>query len=147
MTTTSSPEPSCTAPSGTAEPGSAVDDLRAVVGARRDLGPDYDRVLVQSFVERAEAHLLARLPGPASPVAPAGSPRRTGPVVAEIGQGGLGLAVATVAWGVLSTLLMVEVVGHEDLLAALIVVVGWAGLGLADLLYVVTALGRRRPGA
>lgn len=147
MTSAPSTGPSSTDATGTADASAAVDDLRAVVGARRDLGPDYDRVLVESFVERAEAHLLARRPAPAGPALPAAPLRRSGLLVAEIGQGGLGLAVATVTWGVLSTLLMVEVVGGRDLLAALAVVVGWAGLGLADLLYVVTALDRRRPAA
>jgi len=37
------------------------DDLRAAVGARRDLGPDYEDAVLDSFLERLEHSIAARV--------------------------------------------------------------------------------------
>ncbi|RVX40646.1 hypothetical protein EDD27_3062 [Nonomuraea polychroma] len=37
------------------------DDLQATLDARRDLGPDYDAALVESFVERLDETIAARV--------------------------------------------------------------------------------------
>lgn len=37
------------------------EDLRATIDARRDLGPDYEAALVDSFVERLDATIAARV--------------------------------------------------------------------------------------
>lgn len=37
------------------------DDLQATLDARRDLGPDYEAALVESFVERLDATIAARV--------------------------------------------------------------------------------------
>jgi hypothetical protein len=37
------------------------DDLQATIDARRDLGPDYEAALVESFVDRLDATISARV--------------------------------------------------------------------------------------
>jgi hypothetical protein len=37
------------------------EDLQATLDARRDLGPDYESALVESFVERLDATIAARI--------------------------------------------------------------------------------------
>ncbi|HEX4814112.1 MAG TPA: hypothetical protein VFV66_15320 [Nonomuraea sp.] len=37
------------------------DDLQATLDARRELGPDYEAALVESFVERLDATIAARI--------------------------------------------------------------------------------------
>lgn len=39
----------------------AAADLRATLGARRELGPEYDQALADSFVERLDALVAARV--------------------------------------------------------------------------------------
>jgi hypothetical protein len=39
----------------------AAADLRATLGARRELGPEYDQVLADSFVERLDTLVAARV--------------------------------------------------------------------------------------
>lgn len=119
----------------TSEPAAVSPDLQAVLGARRELGPDYDRALVDGFVERAERHLLAR-------AAVRDAPAVQKPATAEVGAGGLALALATIAWGLLSTFLGVVGGSGREPLLGLAIVAGWGALGLCDLGYLSMALDR-----
>ncbi|WP_214316535.1 hypothetical protein [Nonomuraea sediminis] len=80
------------------------EDLQATLDARRDLGPEYEAALVESFVERLDATIAARvhseLHGQApSPYAPYSSPPP--PPRARTGSGHMVLlALGSMALGV-----------------------------------------------
>lgn len=81
------------------------DDLRAVHAARRELGPAYDDALLDTFVDRAEAQLRARLDVQDPRIRRVG----TGPAAAirfqvSIGGPGLALIAGNIGWGLISTL-------------------------------------------
>jgi hypothetical protein len=76
-------------------------DMRATIEARRDLGPDYEAALVESFVERldesiarrvrAEMHATGAQPYPPPP------PRKGGNGSIPIALGSMGLAIPLTA--------------------------------------------------
>jgi hypothetical protein len=79
------------------------DDLQATLDARRDLGPDYETALVESFVERLDATIAARIqaelgthrPGPHAP-----APHRAknpGATMIPIALGSMGIGIPLTA--------------------------------------------------
>jgi len=136
---------------GQAMSGENPEELRAVHAARRELGPDYDDALLDSFVDRAEdqlRHRLAVSPPPASTPAAVARPTRRG-VHVSIGPGGLLLIAATSGWGVLST--VEEALNPYQIRGLSPLVFVWIVLGLFDAAYIGAQLASRerrpRPAA
>ena len=97
------------------EPRVPRDELQAAIEARRELGPDHERELIDSFVERIEQRLAKR---PTSTPAPRGG--REGSFVLTIVSLGVGIPLTAIA---LST----------GGLAALLIV--WVGIVLVNIAY------------
>jgi hypothetical protein len=82
-------------------------DLEAALEARRELGPEYEPALIDSFLEKLERRLPERVeeapPEPSGPITPLllGSIALGIPITAvslSNAPGGGGIAVAIVAW-------------------------------------------------
>jgi hypothetical protein len=107
-------------------------DMRATIEARRDLGPDYEAALVESFVDRLDESIARRVRaemhmagGPSPHPSP---PRKSGNGSVPIALGSMGLAIPLTA-------IAAESGGP---LALLLV---WGGIVAINLAH---ALGRRR---
>ncbi|MEO3868149.1 hypothetical protein ABGB18_04885 [Nonomuraea sp. B12E4] len=89
------------------------DDLQATIDARRDLGPDYETALVESFVERLDTTIAARVraeldqhgagphkrPAPGAPMIPiALGSMGLGIPLTAIAAGNAGLVGLTITW-------------------------------------------------
>ncbi|MFF4417636.1 hypothetical protein ACFYY8_34350 [Streptosporangium sp. NPDC001559] len=83
-------------------------DVRATIEARRDLGPEYEAALVESFVERLDSTIAARVRAELQatghhpqhyphPQGPHPVPRRKGNSTVPIALGSLGLAIPLTA--------------------------------------------------
>ncbi|WP_196452952.1 hypothetical protein [Planomonospora sp. ID82291] len=74
-------------------------DMHATLDARRDLGPEYEAALVESFVERLDATIAARVraevhaAGPSPYEPPLRKQRRSGGSPAAIALGSLGIGI------------------------------------------------------
>ncbi|MFI7701389.1 hypothetical protein [Nonomuraea sp. NPDC049480] len=84
------------------------DDLQATLDARRDLGPDYEAALVESFMERLDATIAARVRAElgthgAPPYGPPPHPKAKNPGAAMIpialGSMGIGVPLTAIAAG------------------------------------------------
>ncbi|MER6579568.1 hypothetical protein [Nonomuraea sp. NPDC001023] len=79
------------------------DDLQATLDARRDLGPDYEAALVESFVERLDATIAARVQAELSgqglaPVkAKAKQRQNNGAAIIPVALGSMGLGIPLTA--------------------------------------------------
>ncbi|MEU1392516.1 MULTISPECIES: hypothetical protein [unclassified Nonomuraea] len=77
------------------------DDLQATLDARRDLGPDYEAALVESFVERLDATIAARVQAELDGhgLAPAKPRQRqnSGAAMIPIALGSMGLGIPLTA--------------------------------------------------
>jgi len=73
-------------------------DMRATVEARRDLGPEYESALIESFVSRLEA-AIAQRPLTETRAAPAPRPRggERSSALIVLGSMGLGIPLTTIA--------------------------------------------------
>ncbi|WP_181871473.1 hypothetical protein [Sphaerisporangium album] len=123
-------------------PDNPRDELRATVEARRDLGPEYENVLIESFLEKLDHTIETRVraevaaqhghqeyappPGGAHP-APGRPSKQADPTIA-IALGSLGI-------GVPLTAIAVTQAGPGGLFLA------WTGIVLVN---IAAALGRRR---
>lgn len=118
-----------------------ADDLHATLGARRDLGADYDRVLADSFVERVDDLVARRVtdelarkrqwqPSYAAPYSPPAVSRREP-------RYPTGLAYASLALGIPISGAAGGTGGVGGLAAA------WLGIAAVN---VATAWGHRRAG-
>lgn len=101
------------------EPRASRDDLTAALDARRELGPDHERELVESFLDRVERDLERRVADRAPARRDYGSHEQRRFI----------LAMVSVAAGVPLTAIALGAGG----LAALIVV--WAGIVLVNLAF------------
>ncbi|MFC4534757.1 hypothetical protein [Sphaerisporangium dianthi] len=119
------------------------DELRATVEARRDLGPDYEQALIESFLEKIDSaidsrvraevaaqnghHLPPGRPGPygAPPPAP-GKAKGDATIPIALGSLGIGIPLTAIAAGE---------AGAAGLFLA------WTGIILVN---VAAAFGRRR---
>ncbi|GGS64756.1 hypothetical protein ACFFV7_01990 [Nonomuraea spiralis] len=78
------------------------DDLQATLDARRDLGPDYEAALVDSFVERLDAAIAARVQAEPNGhgVAPARPKQHNGGaamIPVALGSMGIGIPLTAIA--------------------------------------------------
>ncbi|WP_214410364.1 hypothetical protein [Sphaerisporangium fuscum] len=122
------------------------DDLRATVEARRDLGPEYEPVLIESFLEKLDAAIEARVraevaardgyhpyqapqghPGPYAPPPP---PRKQ-----KQGDATIPIALGSLGIGVPLTAIAATQAGPAGLFLA------WTGIVLVN---IAAAFGRRR---
>ncbi|MEV0383500.1 hypothetical protein [Nonomuraea sp. NPDC050643] len=70
------------------------DDLQATLDARRDLGPEYETALVDSFVDRLDATIAARVQAELGhPGAPPRKKQTPGGAMIPIALGSLGIGV------------------------------------------------------
>ncbi|WP_405149577.1 hypothetical protein OG589_14985 [Sphaerisporangium sp. NBC_01403] len=121
------------------------DELRATVEARRDLGPDYEHALIESFLEKIDSTIDARVraevaaqngyqghPGPQgyAPGAPPGQAKQH-----KQGDGTIPIALGSLGIGVPLTAIAATQAGPAGLFLA------WTGIILVN---VAAAFGRRR---
>ncbi|GAA0394446.1 hypothetical protein GCM10009530_52390 [Microbispora corallina] len=107
------PPPYATVPGPIASPGalgpqpprtspSTREDLRAVIAARRDLGPDYEDALVDSFLDKLDVEIAARVRGEvAAHLQQQGPrpPRKDAAVAVALGSLGIGVPLTAIAAG------------------------------------------------
>ncbi|MBB2915447.1 hypothetical protein FHS43_006767 [Streptosporangium becharense] len=105
-------------------------DMRATVEARRDLGPDYETALIESFVSRLDATITQRVRAEmhASRAAPPDRrpPRDSSPIAMMLASMGMGIPL---------TVITAEYGGGAGLLLS------WGGIVTINVAY---ALGRLR---
>ncbi|NUT43685.1 MAG: hypothetical protein HOV86_27210 [Thermoactinospora sp.] len=76
------------------------DDLQATLDARRDLGPEYETALVDSFVERLDAAIAARVHAELHGPAPARPKQHNGGaamIPIALGSMGIGIPLTAIA--------------------------------------------------
>lgn len=111
---------------------STREDLRAVLAARRDLGTDYEDVLVDSFLDKLDVEIAARVH---SEVAAQLAQRRQGTPQQEKKDSGVWVALGSLALGIPLTGAAGGVAGGAGVMLA------WFGIVTVNVAY---ALGRRR---
>ncbi|WP_214107359.1 hypothetical protein [Acrocarpospora catenulata] len=116
-----------------AEPSFPREDLRATVAARRDLGPEYESALTESFLDRVEATIAARVAAEADQRMP-NAKERAREERADSNRA-LGLALGSLGIAVPLTAATAYTAGMPGL------IVTWGGIVMVNLAY---ALGRRR---
>ncbi|NUW32902.1 hypothetical protein HTZ77_15875 [Nonomuraea sp. SMC257] len=74
------------------------EDLQATLDARRDLGPEYEAALVESFADRLDATIAARVQAELHRQVPfSGRTRRTGPPLVSLALGSMGIGIPLTA--------------------------------------------------
>jgi hypothetical protein len=75
------------------------DDLQATLDARRDLGPEYDAALVESFVDRLDATIAARVRAElgAHGAAPHHKAKSPGAAMIPVALGSMGIGIPLTA--------------------------------------------------
>jgi hypothetical protein len=109
--------------------GPTRDDLTAAVGARRELGPEYEDAVLDSFLAKLDRQMQARVDATA-----AERSRDTTPAQGERDPG-LTLGIVSVIAGIPVTAITT---GTEELAA---LIVAWGGIAAVN---VAHAWGRRR---
>ncbi|HEY9525170.1 MAG TPA: hypothetical protein VIR33_18170 [Thermopolyspora sp.] len=105
------------------------DELRAAVEARRDLGPDYESALVESFLDRVEKTIASRVQGEVNAQLTQHPGRRyksrdpsiaialgslgIGVPLTAIASGTTGLAGLLIAWGGIITVNMAHAISRR----------------------------------
>ncbi|MEV0158718.1 hypothetical protein [Nonomuraea fuscirosea] len=84
---------------------STGDELRAAVSARRDLGPEFEDAVVESFLDRVGTEIDRRVDERVAQIAPEQTAKvaRPGPTEAQR----LALAIVSMALGTIMTLVLV----------------------------------------
>ncbi|NUR84177.1 MAG: hypothetical protein HOY71_08840 [Nonomuraea sp.] len=103
------------------------DELRATVSARRELGPDYDDALVETFLQKMSSEVDRRVD---ERLATSASPKALSKERQAADGRALALAIVSVVMG------MIVTTSSDERL----VVVAWVGIVLVNLIF---ALGRR----
>jgi hypothetical protein len=124
------------------------DELRATVEARRDLGPDYEHALIESFLEKIDATIDARVraevaaqngyqgyPGPQGHPGPHGGPHPGQGKPHKQGDGTIPIALGSLGIGIPLTAIASGEAGLPGLFLA------WTGIILVN---IAAAFGRRR---
>ncbi len=114
--------------------GSTRDDLTAAVGARRELGPDYEDAVLDSFLARLDRQMQERVDATVAERISSGERRAAGAAPARRDPG-LTLGIVSVIAGIPVTAITT---GTEELAA---LIVSWAGIAAVN---VAHAWGRRR---
>ena len=113
------------------------DELRAILAARSQLGPEYDSSLIESFLAKVEQEIDARVDARVGQALARG-PAADGPPPRRAQGGGTELALGSIALGI-----PVTAVAASDLHGVLGfagVAVAWAAIAAIN---IVRALGRR----
>ncbi|GIH28286.1 hypothetical protein Aph01nite_65960 [Acrocarpospora phusangensis] len=116
-----------------ADPSFPRDDLRATIAARRDLGPEYEAALTESFLNRIEATIAAQVAAEASRRLP--NPKERAREDRAEGGRALGLALGSLGIAIPLTGAAAVGAGLPGIITA------WTGIVLVNFAY---ALGRRR---
>ncbi|WP_055478567.1 hypothetical protein [Sphaerimonospora mesophila] len=111
---------------------STREDLRAVLAARRDLGAEYEDALVDSFLDKLDVEIAARVRGE---VAAQLAHQRQGVPQQEKKDSGVGVALGSLALGIPLTGAAGATAGGPGLMLV------WFGIIAVNVAY---ALGRRR---
>lgn len=106
------------------------EDLRAVMAARRDLGPDYEDALVDSFLDKLDVEIAARVHNEVTAQLAHQPPRGQ----SKHRDGAVGMAIGSLALGIPLTAIAAQTAGATGLLLA------WGGIIAVNLAH---ALGRR----
>ncbi|MFJ6797857.1 hypothetical protein [Streptomyces sp. NPDC091268] len=117
------------------EPQELKKELAATLDARRDLGPEYESALVDSFVEKVDTQVRRRLAEDRLLSARAGA-GRTDPSDGNFGER-FGFAIITL---VLAIPLSAIAAAHADLSGLL---VAWAGILGVNFVHARAVTGRR----
>jgi hypothetical protein len=118
-----------------AEPESTREDLQAAVAARRELGRDYEDAVLDSFLDRVDRSIAARVDARVAERLPAAL-RSTGQSRGGADPG-LVLGLASVVTGIPITAIAGGTSGVEG------IIVAWAGISVVNLAH---AWGRRLRG-
>ncbi len=102
-------------------------DLRATLEARRDLGPDYEDALVESFLEKLDREITARVQAEVASQSPKVQPK---PDMTHIP-----IALGSMGIGIPLTAIAANFAGAAGLFLA------WSGIVVINVAY---ALSRRR---
>lgn len=113
--------------------GSTRDDLTAAVGARRELGPDYEDAVLDGFLARLDRQMQERVDATVAERFSSGERRAEGGPARH--DPGLTLGIVSVIAGIPVTAITT---GTEELAA---LIVAWGGIAAVN---VAHAWGRRR---
>ncbi|WP_433541687.1 hypothetical protein ACQP10_16790 [Streptosporangium sandarakinum] len=109
--------------------------MRATLEARRDLGPEYEAALVESFVDRIDATIAARVRAEVRAEVRAADADPQSPRSRRKGDGTVAIALGSLGIGVPLTAIAAGEAGAAGLLLA------WGGIVTVNIAH---ALGRRR---
>ncbi|MBO3748529.1 hypothetical protein J5X84_20835 [Streptosporangiaceae bacterium NEAU-GS5] len=112
---------------------STREDLKATLAARRDLGPDYEDALVESFLDKLDQEITARVRGEVASNARYGTAGIR--AAKEDRDRSVGVALGSLGIGVPLTAIAAGTTHGPGL------VVAWAGIIAVNFAY---AIGRRR---
>ncbi|MBD3139127.1 hypothetical protein [Microbispora bryophytorum] len=112
---------------------STREDLRAVMAARRDLGPEYEDALVDSFLDKLDVEIAARI---RNEVAAQLRHQPPGPVVKQR-DGAVGVAMGSLALGIPLTGIAV---GNANLPGLLL---SWGGIIAVNFAYAISRRSQR----
>lgn len=104
-------------------------DMRATLEARRDLGPEYETALIESFVSRLDVTITQRVRAEMHAAGVGGTPPR------KAGNSSIPIALASMGMGIPLTAIAASEAGSAGLLLA------WGGIIAIN---VAHALSRRR---
>ncbi|MCG5213995.1 hypothetical protein [Streptosporangium sp. KLBMP 9127] len=111
--------------------GPLDDELRAAVSTRRDLGPDYEDAIVESFLDKVDQQIDRRVEERLATASRGGEPRAR-----PTDNQGLALAIVSLSLGVFGSIGMgISAVDFEMLLLV------WLGIVSINVAF---AIGRRR---
>ncbi|TQS28543.1 hypothetical protein [Microbispora sp. KK1-11] len=112
---------------------SSREDLRAVMAARRDLGPEYEDALVDSFLDKLDVEIAARI---RNEVAAQLRHQPPGPPVKQK-DSAVGVAMGSLALGIPLTAIAVANAGLAGLLLS------WGGIIAVNFAYAVSRRSQR----
>ncbi|MFI6496492.1 hypothetical protein [Nonomuraea typhae] len=115
---------------------STGDELKAAVSARRDLGPDYEDAVVDSFLEKMSAEIDRRVDERLAHLPTAKQAARQN--TAADGMR-LGLAITSLVLGTAATIVMMATGTNPAALAAI-----WGGVFLVNVAFNMSMSSRRR---
>ncbi|MEU4332261.1 hypothetical protein [Nonomuraea dietziae] len=114
---------------------STGDELRAAVAARRDLGPDFEDSIVESFLDKMGKEVDRRVDERMA--ADSGHVRRQLQQQQNVAGMRLALAIVSLVMGTIATVALT--LGESDLLAYLAV---WGGVALVNIAFTLSSTRR-----